>query len=317
MTIHTCPIQPLRPAAAEDSGHRFDAGRHWAASLELGFESRQEGHLLDAMQLDASGEAPPITRMTRARHEGPLRVQRPFYPEGKHGCCHVYLLHPPGGLVSGDALNIRARLDSNSHALLTTPAAAKLYKADSHGVAWAQHTTLSVADGATLEWLPQETLAFDGSRGEQTTSIHLTGEARCVGWEILALGRPASDLPFATGLLEQRFELTRDGKPLWQERQTLDPAHPRFKGKWGQGGATVQATLWAVGLEDEPEAIEALRETMPPSHRWAVTRRRGVLLLRYLGNERNEAWNLCQQAWEILRPRLTGKPAHVPRIWLT
>ncbi|HSH13977.1 MAG TPA: urease accessory protein UreD, partial [Desulfurivibrionaceae bacterium] len=108
-----------------------------------------------------------------------------------------------------------------------------------------------------------------------------------------------------------------DGKPLWLERQILDPGHARFQGKWGQGGATVQATLWVVGLDDEAGAIEALREQLPPSIHWAVTRRRGVLLLRYLGPERNQAWAICQQAWELLRPRLTGQAPSVPRIWLT
>jgi urease accessory protein len=229
----------------------------------------------------------------------------------------VYLLHPPGGLVSGDALSIEARVGKDSHTLLTTPAAAKLYKADSHGVAWAQHTRLKVEQGGILEYLPQETLAFDGSRGEQSTTIELEAGARCIGWEILALGRPASNLPFVSGHLEQKFRLLMDGRPLWLERQLMEPDHARFKGHWGQGGATVQATLWVVGLDDEAGAIEELRETLPESHRWAVTRRRGVLLLRYLGQERNEAWALCQQAWELIRPRLTGQPASVPRIWLT
>lgn len=290
--------------AANDSGHRFDEGRRWAASISLGFDARPDGNMT-------------ATRMTHVRHQGPLRVQRPFYPEGRNGCCHVYLLHPPGGLVSGDALSIEARVGEGAHTLLTTPAAAKLYKADSHGVSWAQHTSLKVEQGGTLEYLPQETLAFDGSRGEQTTTIELATGAKCLGWEILALGRPASKLPFISGHLEQKFRLLMDGRPLWLERQPMDPAHPRFKGHWGQGGATVQATLWVVGLDDEAGVIEALRETLPENYRWAVTRRRGVVLLRYLGQERNEAWALCQQAWELLRPRLIGQPASVPRIWLT
>ncbi|MCG8519923.1 MAG: urease accessory protein UreD [Pseudomonadales bacterium] len=290
--------------AANDSGHRFDGERRWAATLSLGFVARQE-------------QGDTVTRLTRRHHSGPLRVQRPFYPEGRTGCCHVYLLHPPGGLVSGDALTISTDVGEGAHALLTTPAAAKLYKADSHGVAWAQHTHLTVAKDAILEYLPQETLAFDGSRGEQSTTIELASGARTLGWEILALGRPASRLPFVSGHLEQRFRLTLDGQPLWLERQPLDPNHPRFAGKWGQGGATVQATLWAVGLDDEADAIEAVRKVLPENNRWAITRRRGVVLLRYLGNERNEAWALCQQAWEILRPRITGLEAHIPRIWLT
>ena len=287
-----------------DSGHRFDATRRWAASLSLGFEQRQERDL-------------QVTRMTRIRHEGPLRVQRPFYPEGKTGCCHVYLLHPPGGLVSGDALGIDVSVASNAHTLVTTPAAAKLYKADSNGVAWGQHTKLNVASGGTLEYLPQETLAFNGSKGEQTTTIELETGAKCLGWEVLALGRPVGNLPFITGHLEQRFSLSVDGKPAWLERQILDPTHARFEGKWGQGGATVQATLWVVGLDNEAGAIEVIREQLPESKNWAITRRRGVVLLRYLGNERNEAWKICQSAWEILRPLLTGQSAVVPRIWLT
>ena len=290
--------------AAHDSGHRFDAGRRWAATLDLAFDARQE-------------QGAQVTRMTRTRFKGPLRVQRPFYPEGKTGCCHVYLLHPPGGLVSGDALNINVSVGSGAHTLVTTPAAAKLYKADRNGVAWAQHTHLNVANGGVLEYLPQETLGFNGSRGEQTTTIELETGAKCLGWEILALGRPASNLPFVTGHMEQRFSLSMNGKPLWLERQLLDPTHARFNGKWGQGDATVQATLWAVGLEDEAGAIEAIREQLTASAHWAITRRRGVVLLRYLGNERNEAWDVCSRAWEVLRPMLVGQSAVVPRIWLT
>lgn len=295
---------PVPQRVAVDSGHRFDAGRHWAASLTLGFGARTDG--------DAT-----LTSMIKAHHFGPLRVQRPFYPEGRDGCCHVYLLHPPGGLVSGDALNIDVTVAAAAHTLLTTPSANKLYKADSHGVAWTQHTHLKVAGGATLEWLPQETLAFDGSRGEQTFIIELEDNAKCLGWEILGLGRPASELPFANGHLEQRFRVTRNGRPLWLERQSLDPSHRRFTGKWGQGGATVHATLWVVGLADPADAIEALRARLPANCRWAVTYRRGVLLVRYLGHERNEVWDLFQQARVILRPRLTGHEATVPRIWLT
>jgi urease accessory protein len=296
MTAFEPSLSPPPPA----SGHRFDAERRWEATLELRFAERDGA-----------------TRLTRARHCGPLRVQRPFYPEGPAGVCHLYLLHPPGGLVSGDALTISARVEAGAQALLTTPAANKLYRADSHGVAWCQATHLEVDDGGTLECLPQETIAFDGSRGEQSTRIDLSGTARCLGWEVLALGRPASALPYRSGRLEQRFRLTRDGRPLWLERQPLDPAHPRFTGRWGQGGASVQATLWAVGLVEAPEAIEALRDALPASPRWAVTLRHGVLLLRYLGDERREAWALCEAAWRVLRPRLLGLEAQIPRIWLT
>ena len=300
-TITATLITPTPPL---DSGHHFDNKRHWAASLTLGFDTRVEG--------DAS-----ITRMKTARHYGPLRVQRPFYPEGRDGCCHVYVLHPPGGLVSGDELTIEVTVDKGAHTLVTTPAANKLYKADSKDVKWQQMTRLRVADGATLEWIPQESLAFDGSRGEQVFKIELGDTAKCLGWEVLCLGRPASHLPFERGYLEQRFELHRNGRPLWLERQTIDPSHPRFFGKWGQAGATVHATLWTVGLSHPDATIAALREQLPATNNWAVTLRREVLLLRYIGYERNEAWQLFEQARHIIRPLLTGHKATTPRIWLT
>ena len=292
-------LRELAPPLA-GSGHRFDQERHWAASLALRFAKREGA-----------------TRLIQARHQGPLRVQRPFYPEGREEACHIYVLHPPGGLVSGDALTIKAYVEQGAHALLTTPAANKLYKADSQGVAWSQRTELEVADGATLEWLPQETIAFDGSKGEQRTHIDLHGSARCLGWEVMALGRPASELPYLSGRIEQYFRLTLDGKPLWLERQPLDPLHPRFTGRWGQGGATVQATLWAVGISDAPAVIDELRDALPDNPRWAVTVRLGVLLLRYLGDSRNEGWALCEHAWQLLRPRWIEREAHIPRIWLT
>ena len=290
----------LNTTTPTDSGHRFDAGRRWEASLDLVFASRAD-----------------VTRLVHARHHGPLRVQRPFYPEGGQGACHVYLLHPPAGLVSGDALSIDVGVEKGAHALLTTPAANKLYRADSHGVSSHQQASLRVEESAILEWLPQEAIAFDGARVEQATTLALAGSARCLGWEVLALGRPANSLPYVSGRIDQRFRLTRDGKPLWIERQPLDPAHPRFRGRWGQGGATVQGTLWAVGLADEREAVEALREALGASNRWAVTLRHGVLLLRYLGQECREAWGLCEAAWRVLRPRLMGLEAHPPRIWRT
>ena len=305
------PAGPPRAGGAEAqatrggaSGHRFDDRRRWAASIQLGFEARQEGRR-------------QATRLSALRHQGPLRVQRPFYPEGADGCCHVYLLHPPGGLVSGDALRIEAAVGEGAHALLTTPAAAKVYTADSHGVASSQEVRLTVERGGALEYLPQETIVFDGARASQSTSIDIESGGACLGWEVLALGRPASHLPFVSGGMEQRFRLRLDGRPVWHERQILDPAHPRFVGAWAQGGASVQATLWAVGLADEAGAVATLREALPPTRRWAVTCRRGVLLLRYLGGDANEAWDLCERAWELLRPRLLSLPASTPRIWRT
>ena len=67
------------------------------------------------------------TILSHQKHHGPLQVQKPFYPE-RSGTCHVYILHPPGGVVGGDHLNIYVDVNSNAHALITTPAAGKFYR---------------------------------------------------------------------------------------------------------------------------------------------------------------------------------------------
>jgi len=143
----------------------------WQACLELGFEKRGLR-----------------TVAAQRRHYGPLAVQRPFYPEGD--VCHLYLLHPPGGVVGGDTLDIRVRAGTGARALVTTPGATKFYR--SAGATAAVTQTLQVDAGAVLEWLPQEAILFQGAVARQQTCIELAAGACFAGWDILCLGRPAN-----------------------------------------------------------------------------------------------------------------------------
>ena len=137
----------------------------WQAKLELGF-AHQHGK----------------TVLAHRRHVGPLTVQRPFYPEGD--VCHVYLLHPPGGVVAGDCLTIDINAATDSAALVTTPAAGKFYRSD--GKLARQQVSLTVAANATLEWLPQETIIYEGAQVASEMRLELAAGARFIGWEILA-----------------------------------------------------------------------------------------------------------------------------------
>ncbi len=145
----------------------------WKASLDLTFFP--------------SGERTGFS----CRHFGPLRVQKPFYPEG--GTCHVYLLHPPGGIVGGDELAIRAEARAGASALATTPAAGKFYR--SAGPLATQDQLLRVASGGALEWLPQESIVYPGARGVSRTRVELEAGAAFLGWEIVSFGLPASGGP--------------------------------------------------------------------------------------------------------------------------
>ena len=285
--MNVVPVAPLRISAAG-----------WEARLDLGFETRGTRTIL-----------------AHRRHVGPLQVQRPFYPDGERAC-HVYILHPPGGVVGGDSLVINAQVECGAHALLTTPAAGKLYRSDGANAQLSQE--LNIADGAWLEWLPQETIAFDGARADSITRVALTGEAGFIGWEILCLGRPASDETYLHGEFVQRFEVWRDGAPLWWERNALVGGASVLRAPWGLAGRSVVATLVAVGRV--PSALPALRELLNTEHgdgEFAVSQMRDVLVCRYLGNSAEQVRTGFTEAWRLLRPALWGVEAVPPRIWST
>lgn len=250
------------------------------------------------------------SRLLEASHSGPLRIQRPFYPESD-GTPHIYLLHPPGGVVGGDTLSIEADVESGASALITTPAAGKFYRSD--GREGGQWVSLRVADGASLEWLPQETIVFEDARAVAGLRVELAGAARFLGWEVVCLGRPACDEVFRRGRFQQRLELWRDGVPLLVEQG-------RFEGEallepWGLAGMPVLGTLLCAG--EVAEAVEPIRELPVRRGLVAVSQCAGVLVVRYRGEDAVEARRVLQGAWEILRPLVLGKAAVVPRVWAT
>ena len=105
------------------------------------------------LQLDYTHES--ARTVARFRHDGPLRILQSLYPEGD-AVCHNVLVHPPGGLVGGDTLNINVTAAAGSHGLITTPGATRFYR--SEGESAIQRTNITLAAGARLEWLPLETI---------------------------------------------------------------------------------------------------------------------------------------------------------------
>lgn len=266
----------------------------WHARLELGFSR--------------SGSR---TVLARRRHVGPLIVQRPFYPEG--GICHVYLVHPPGGIVGGDALELQVQVDPAAHALLTTPAATRFYRAGPHPRATLTQR-LHVQDAA-LEWLPQETIVFDGARAHGTTCVQLQGDARFIGWEITCLGRPASGEHFATGELRQDFLLYRGDRPLLLDRLRLQGDSAALQAPWGLQGAQAMGTLLmypATGVDLAP-----LRALTSPDARHALSIVDDVLVCRALAGQAESVKRLFTAIWQQLRPALLGSDGVAPRIWAT
>ncbi|MCG2634934.1 MAG: urease accessory protein UreD [Gammaproteobacteria bacterium] len=278
--------QPVEPRFLPQAGG-------WQAALDLRFCRRRQRTLL------------------AERHQsGPLLVQRPFYPE-PDGICHTYLLHPPAGIVGGDQLDTTLQLEPESHALLTTPAATRWYFNENRPARATQHARLD--DQATLEWLPQESLLFDGTHGALSTRIDLTGGARCWAWEILGFGRPASGETFSHGEVDFRFEVYRDGRPRLLERlRVTEGLVP------GLGHHQALATLVASGADSS--ALQIARELCTDAEHIlaaATVIDDDLLVCRALGPHCAPLTALFHQLWSALRPALLGRVACPPRIWRT
>jgi urease accessory protein len=297
----------------------------WQAELRLRFNG-------DIPRFLENGDAPQAkgrTRLVERHHKGPLLVQRPFYPEGDP--CHVYLVHPPGGVVGGDELRIDVQVDAGAHALITTPAATKFYRCD--GRVSSQTQELRAA-GATLEWLPQENIFYPGADARTATRAHVDADSRFIGWEINCLGLPARGEPFDAGTLRLDLELWKAAPeadaaelrrvpvslktrnvPIFLDRMRLRGESAARGARWGLAGQEAVGTLLATPATRED--IECLRELVADKPYAAVSLVDGVLVLRALAPQAESVRNLFISAWQRLRPRIIGRPAVLPRIWNT
>lgn len=283
-------------------------GQGWQALLDLGFVAESER-----------------TVLRRRRHEGPLRVQRSFFPEGD-AVCHSYVLHPPGGVVGGDGLEIRVQVGSAAHALLTTPAAGKFYRSAGPVAVQRQHFT--VAPQACLEWLPNLNIIQGGAQVVLDSRVHLSAASRCILWESTCLGRPGSGDAFVDGALSQRLAVMLDDQPLFLERLDLTAGAPMLEAAWGLHGMCYMATMLVWPLD--AAGLMALREqapvragvrmgatliSLPDASGQAVGPALGVC--RWLAAAGEPLWQSMQQAWAVLRPLVLQRPASIPRIWKT
>lgn len=270
----------------------------WQAELALRFVRRGEG-----------------TVLAERRHRGPLAVQKPLYPEGE-AVCHAIVLHPPAGIAGGDELHIGVEVEAGAQALLTTPGAGKWYRSD--GRLARQHIEIKVSPGGTAEWLPQETIVFDGAQAVMRTNVELGAGARYLGWEVLCLGRSASGERFGRGSLQLSTRIVREGRLLWAEQGALEGGAPWLESAAGFAGRTVSATLLAAGVPADAALLTACRVVATDADaRCGVTALPDLVVARWLGDSGEAARDWLERIWHCLRPALIGREAQRPRIWNT
>ena len=245
-------------------------------------------------------------------HDGPLVVQKPLYPEGRE-VCHAIVVHPPGGIAGGDELSLRVKTGEGASTLLTTPGAAKWYRSAGP---WAKQNVAFDVQGA-LEWLPQESIVFDGALADSAYDVDLGARAGFIGWDIVCLGRTGSGEKFSRGTFRSSVQVRREGRLLWRERGRIDGGGRLLDSPAGLAGSPVFGTLFAAALNFNKKILDQLREQQPTLGAGAVTLLPGILLARYLGGSGEAARRYFIALWRILRPALLGREAIEPRIWRT
>ena len=257
------------------------------------------------------------TTLYRRRHLGPLRVQKPLYPEGPE-ICHVVVIHPPGGLADRDDLSIHLTLEQGAHSVVTTPGATKWYKAKEGSTL---RVTIVLQRGAVLEWLPNENIYFAGASARTTLRIELAAEAIACGWDINMLGRIASGESWETGVLRAATEFTRDdGSLIWSERTLLQAGSELVRAPQGLGRYPIFGTLWCVGGKSRPDVIATLAAELPFTSELRAgisLLPDGILLIRAVGRQIEPVKSLMIDCWSRIRPMVVGRNAQALRLWST
>ncbi|WP_413200145.1 urease accessory protein UreD [Nostoc piscinale] len=294
----------------------------WQGKLNLVYENRQNS-----------------TQLIYNHHQAPLKVQRPFYPEGEK-VCHSVILHTAGGVVGGDRLSSYFHLKPDTQALITTAAASKIYR--SNGLQARQTLDIQIDAGACLELLPQETILFNGADYRQDLQVELAPGASFLSWEITRFGRSARGEKFLQGKWRSHTEIWQQGVPLWIDRQFL-PGNPEiFHSPSGLFGQPIVGSLLWLGHPVSTEIVEQARSLFTPhsslptphsplptphsalstqhsalntQHLVGVTQLEHGLLCRYRGASTSEVRNWFTAVWHILRTSFLSRGICIPRVW--
>ena len=276
---------------------RSEAPSAWQGRLRLVFEGRGAR-----------------TVLARREQAGPVAVQRPFDPGD--GACHVYLLHPPGGLARDDRIQANIEVCAGAKVLVTTPAATKVYRGPLES---SVAQCLDVGPGCGLEWLPQETILFGGSRYRARTRVRLARDARFGGWDIVTLGRPASDDGYESGAVRLETSIDVGDEHRLVERQAWNrvggESVPVLDAPWGLAGNRTLASYYAYPAD--ADTLDRARNLIGDCAAAGATLLDDLLVVRTAMGDVERARRLLTRVWQGLRRTVSGLAPSPPRVWAT
>ena len=256
--------------------------------------------------------------VVRYLHQGPLRIMQSLYPEGDQ-ICHNVLVHPPGGLVGGDTLDIQVTVAEGAHGLVSTPGATRFYKSGGHPAL--QQVVAHLADNAKLEWLPLEAIAYNDCEATNRAIFNLAPSAELITWDVTALGLPSSDMAFTQGHFQQHLEIPG----VWLERGNIRGEDTRWlNSPLGLAGSKCLASLVfasgsAINSDRTTQALEAAREVIeshPLRLQAGITcAHPQVIVLRVMSPLVEPTMDLLKKVWAVWRHTLWALPSTPPRIW--
>jgi len=253
------------------------------------------------------------TQILSSRAQAPLKLQRPFYPEG-NTICHSVILHTAGGIVGGDRLSLNLQLEPHAQALITTPAATKVYR--SNQIEAQQSVHIQVAEAACLEWLPQEAIIFNQAYYRQDLRVDLAEGASWLGWEITRFGRSARGERFLAGEWRSHTEVWQGNYPLWIDRQWLLGSAATLQNLHGLAGHSVVGTFAWVGQTVQPDLVNQARQAWTGgSADVGVSRLTKGLVCRYRGDSTTAARKWFSTVWQHIRQDYLKRDRCIPRVW--
>lgn len=253
-------------------------------------------------------------RLTHLAHHDPLRV---LFPAPARGDIPLAaLVNSSGGMVAGDRLDIAFSVGPGAHGMALGAAAEKIYRSPAAMCEIA--VTLEAGEHAWLEWLPQETILFEGARLRRCNQVNLAAGARLLAGEMLIFGRAAHGEDLTSGAIEDRWALYREGRLVWADILRMQGELTRpLRAAAGLAGARAVATLIYAG-PDAADMLSVARDLLPAPGgdiRVAASVVNGVLVLRWLGGAPERLRVAYGAFWGAMRAHLAGLPAALPRLW--